>query len=232
MVEVAAGADAGTGRAGLPLGLERRRARGRDQGIAEHGKLRERASGDTETEKSAALVWLLAAGGDGLDDSAVLHADRGRGRLLGRRLPSADRVRHVLSACHDEALLAQAQAQRPAGQGADLPAASAALPGLGDVNTALVHRVAAQGQGHKATRDHAAPLQESHKREALPHSQGGRGSQPAAIAWVEQDRGVAEEVPRRQWAGGEGDAAADPAGRRESAGDRHRVGLPRRQCRL
>jgi len=105
-----------TGRAGLPLVLEMLRALGLDQGIAEHVKLRERASGYTETEKIEALVLLLAAGGDCLDDSAVLHADRGLGRLLGRRLPSADRLRHLLYACHAEALIAQAQAQRPAGQ--------------------------------------------------------------------------------------------------------------------
>jgi hypothetical protein len=61
------------------------------------------------------------------------------------------------------------------------------------VNTALVHRVAAQGQCHKATLDHDATLQESYKREALPHYQGGRGYQPAAIAWVEQDLVVADE---------------------------------------
>ena len=55
----------------------------------------------------------------------------------------------MLYACPAEALIAQAQ--RPAGQVADIPAASAALQGLGYVNTALVHRVAAQGQCHKAT---------------------------------------------------------------------------------
>jgi len=190
---VAAGADAVTGRAGLPLVLEMLRALGLDQGIAEHVKLRERASGYTETEKIEALVLLLAAGGDCLDDIAVLHADRGLGRLLGRRLPSADTLRHLLYACHAEALIAQAQAQRPAGQVAYIPAASAALQGLGYVNTALVHRVAAQGQCHKATLDHDATLQESYQREALPHYQGGRGYQPAAIAWVEQDLVVADE---------------------------------------
>ncbi|MGH7646088.1 MAG: transposase, partial [Gemmatimonadales bacterium] len=36
-------------------------------------------------------------------------------------------------------------------------------------------------------------LPESHKREAQPHYQGGRGSQPAALYWVEQDLVVADE---------------------------------------
>ncbi len=192
-VEVVEAADGLTSRAGLPLVLETMRALGLDQAIAQHVHVRERQSGYREAEKIEALVLLLAAGGDCLDDIAVLQADGGLGRLLGRRLPSADTLRHFLYAFHDEALIAQAQAARPAGQVAYIPAESAALQGLGCVNTALVHRVAAQGQGTRATLDHDGTIQESHKREALPHYQGGRGYQPAAIYWVEQDLVVADE---------------------------------------
>lgn len=192
-VEVVADADTVTGRAGLPLVLETMRALGLDQVIRAQVQVRERASGYTEVEKIEALVLLLAAGGDCLDDVAVLHADRGLLRLLARRLPSADALRHFLYAFHDEQLIAQAQAQRPAGQVAYIPAESAALQGLGRVNTALLHRVAAQGRSTTATLDHDATLQESHKREARPHYQGGRGYQPTAIYWVEQDLVVADE---------------------------------------
>ena len=45
---------------------------------------------------------LLAAGGDCLDDIAVLQADGGLGRLLERQLPSADTLRHFLYAFPDE----------------------------------------------------------------------------------------------------------------------------------
>jgi Transposase DDE domain group 1 len=193
VVEVVADGDAVTGRAGLPLVLETMRALGLDQAIAQHVRVRERQSGYTEVEKIEALVLLLAAGGDCLDDIRVLQADGGLGRLLGRRLPSADALRHFLYACHDDQLIAQAQAQRPPGTVAYIPAENAALQGLGCLNTALVHRVAAQGTGRKATLDHDATLQESHKREALPHYQGGRGYQPAAIYWGEQDLVVADE---------------------------------------
>jgi hypothetical protein len=75
VVEVAAGADAVTGRAGLPLVLEMMRVLGLDQVIAAHVRVRERASGATEVETGEALVLLLAAGGDCLDDIAVLQAD-------------------------------------------------------------------------------------------------------------------------------------------------------------
>ncbi len=193
VVEVVADSGGVTGRAGLPLVLETMRALGLDRAIAEHVHVRERQSGYTEAEKIEALILLLAAGGDCLDDIAILQADGGLGRLIGRRFPSADTLRHFLYACHDERLIAEAQAQRPAGQVAYIPAENAALQGVARVNTALVHRVAAQGKSTTATLDHDATLQESHKREALPHYQGGRGYQPAAVVWVEQDLVVADE---------------------------------------
>jgi hypothetical protein len=182
-----------TSRAGLPLVLELMHALGLDQAIAQHVHVRERQSGYPEAEKVEALVLLLAAGGDCLDDIAVLQADRGLLRLLGRTLPAADTLRHFLYAFHADAVIQQAQAGRPAGQVAYIPAETAALQGLGRVNTALVHRVAAQGRSPRATLDPDATIQESHKREALPHYQGGRGYQPAAIYWMEQDLVVADE---------------------------------------
>jgi hypothetical protein len=182
-----------TSRAGLPLVLETMRALGLDQAITQHVHLRARQSGYTEAEKIEALVLLLAAGGDCLDDIAVLQADGGLGRLLARPLPSADTLRHFLYACHDDRLIATAQAQRPIGQGAYIPAENAVLQGLARVNMALVHRVAAQGKSTTATLDHDATIQESHKREALPHYKGGRGYQPTAVVWVEQDLVVADE---------------------------------------
>jgi len=192
-VEVIERTDTVTGRAGLPLVLETMRALGLPRVIRAQVRVRERQSGYTEVEKIEALVLLLAAGGDCFDDIAVLQADGGLRRLLGRRFPSADRLRHFLYAFHDERLLAAAQAQRPPKTVAYIPAENAALQGLGRVTTALVHRVAAQGRSTQATLDHDATIQESHKREAFPHYQGGRGYQPAAIYWVEQDLVVADE---------------------------------------
>ena len=193
LVEVLPDGGTVTGRAGLPLVVETMRALGLEAAIAQHVRVRERQSGYTEAEKVEALVLLLAAGGDCLADIAVLQADTGLQRLLGRRLPSADRLRHFLYACHDDQLIAAAQAQRPAGQAAYIPAENAVLQGLAHVTTALVHQMAAQGKNTSATLDHDATLQESHKREALPHYKGGRGYQPTAVYWVEQDLVVADE---------------------------------------
>lgn len=227
--EVVAAGDAVTpSRRGVPLVLETLRALGLDQAIAQHVRVRERQSGDPAVEKIEALVLRLAAGGTGGDDSRVLQAAGGRRRLLGRRLPSADRLRHCLSACHDDALIAQAQAQRPPDRGAYLPAEPAARQGLARGHTALVHRVAAQGRSTTATLDHDATLQASHKREARPHSQGGRGSQPTAVYWVEQDRVVADEVPGRERGRGDGDPAPHPAGLRQPAAHGDHLRLPRR----
>jgi hypothetical protein len=192
-VEVGDRPDTVTGRAGLPLVLETMRALGLDQAIADHVHVRERQHGDPEAAKVEALVLLLAAGGECLDDIRVLQADAGLARLLERTLPSADTLRHCLYAFHDDVRIAQAQAQRPPDRVAYIPAETAALQGLARVNTALVHRVAAEGRNTTATLDHDATIQESPKREALPHYQGGRGYQPAAVYWVEQDLVVADE---------------------------------------
>ncbi|MBI3178139.1 MAG: transposase, partial [Deltaproteobacteria bacterium] len=52
---------------------------------------------------------------------------------------------------------------------------------------------AARGNGHRATLDHDATIQESHKVQAHGHYKGGRGYQPAAIYWAEQDLVVGDE---------------------------------------
>ncbi len=108
-VELIADDAAVTGRAGLPLVLKILRALGLPRVIREQVRVRERQSGYTEIEKIEALVLLLAAGGDCLDDIAILQADGRLGRLLGRRFPSADTLRHFLYACHDDRLIAEAK---------------------------------------------------------------------------------------------------------------------------
>ncbi len=177
-VEVVEGADTVTGRAGLPLVLETMRALGLDQAIAQHVRVRERQSGYTEVEKVEALVLLLAAGGDCLDDIAVLQADAGLRRLLGRRLPSADRLRHFLYACHDDALIAQAQAQRPPDRVAYIPAENATLQGLGRVNTALLHRVAAQGGARRPRSTTTRPSRRATSGRRAPTTKAGAATNP------------------------------------------------------
>lgn len=193
-VELAERSDTVTGRAGLPLVVETMRALGLDQAISQQLRIRERASGYSELEKIEALVLLMASGGECVDDIRVLAADPGLLRLLDReRLPSSDALLNFLYAFHDGELIKEAQQSRAPDTLAYIPEENAALAGLARLNVELVRRVASQGKGNKATLDCDATIQESHKREALAHYKGGRGYQPVAIYWVEQDLVLADE---------------------------------------
>jgi hypothetical protein len=61
------------------------------------------------------------------------------------------------------------------------------------VNRELVRRAVALRQPRRATLDLDATILESRKREALPHYKGGRGYQPTAVVWAEEDLVVADE---------------------------------------
>lgn len=193
VVEVETHCDRVTGRAGLALVAETMRALGLPQKVREQVKIRQRSRGYTEAAQVEAMVLLLASGGECLDDMEVLRKDAGLCRLLGTAFPSPDAARHFLYAFHDDALMEAARAERGAGQKAYIPRENAALQGLARVQASLVRGVAVQGKSRKATLDHDATIQESHKREALAHYQGGRGYQPAAIYWAEEDLVVADE---------------------------------------
>ena len=192
-VEVVAEADTVTARGGLALAVEAMRALGVSRAIKHHVRIRQRARGSDEVAMIEAMVMLLAAGGECLDDLAVLRADQGLCRLLDRELPSPDAARRFLYEFHDQKLIEQARQQRVPGQVAYIPGENAALRGLAQVNVKLLERVAAQGRSSKATLDHDATIQESHKRESLAHYKGGRGYQPSVIYWAEQDLVVADE---------------------------------------
>jgi len=173
-VEVEEQSEALTARAGLTLVPETMEALEVERAVSEEVKTKQRNSGYSEAERVTAIVLLLAAGGDCLDDIGVLAADEGLCRLLGRdRLPSPDTLRRFLNAFHDDALIEAAKARRPPRQEAFIPDESPALAGLAAVNTRLIRRVDTLRPAARATLDHDATLQESHKRDALPHYKGG-----------------------------------------------------------
>jgi len=155
--------------------------------------LQQRNSGLTDYQKVESIVLLMAAGGDCYQDMAVLLADEGLQRLLGYRLPSPDSVRAFVNAFHDERVIEQAMAARPRGTVAYIPEDSEPLVALASINVALCHAVAAQGKSVCATLDHDATIQESHKKQAMPHYKGGVGYQPVAVYWAEQDLVIADE---------------------------------------
>jgi len=192
-VEVDGASDGVTGRAGLALVVETMRALGLPEMVRREVKYHKRLRGYSEAAQVEALVLLLAAGGECLDDLAVLRQDAGLCRLLGQRLPSADAARRFLYACHDAKLIQEAQEERAPGETACIPRENAVLQGLARVQVGWVRRVAAEGKTRKATLDHDATILESHKREALGHYKGGRGYQPAAIYWAEEDLALADE---------------------------------------
>lgn len=192
-IETTEHADTVTARAGLPLVVETMRVLGVEDAIAEHLVLRQRQTGYSEVEKVQAMVLLLASGGECLDDIRVLASDVGLCRLLERTFPSADTLLNFLYSFHDDALIEAAKSARPEGTVAYIPSENDALLGLGRVNTTLVHAVAAQGKTSRATLDHDATIQESRKQQAQAHYKQGRGYQPSAIYWVEQDLVLADE---------------------------------------
>ena len=158
-----------TGHAGLPLVLETMRALGVSEALDDALGIRRRNSGATDAQKAEALVLLMAAGGESVDDIGVLRADKGLQRLCGP-LPSTDVLLTFLHAFHDEGLIEQAQRERPVGQVAYIPKESAPLLGLARGNVVLVHAVAGQQRVTRATLDHDATIQEAHKKEAFAHS--------------------------------------------------------------
>ena len=182
-----------TGRGGLPLVLETMKALGMSPVINSQLQLRQRDSGFDEAQMVEAVVLLMAAGGEVIDDINVLRQDEGLCRLLGRKLPAADTVRRFLYAFHEDERIQEAREGRKEGQVAYIPTESEPLQALGEIGKELIKRVTLKRRSKKATLDLDATIQESHKKEALPHYKGGRGYQPSVIYWAEEDLVGADE---------------------------------------
>lgn len=182
-----AGSEEVTARAGLVLVAEAFRALHLDRAVEEQLLLAKRQRGYTETEKVEALLLLIAAGGDRIEDIRILADDKGLLRMLERTLPSPDALLKFLAAFDDATLWAA----RPAGEASFVPAESGALRGLDAVNRALVAR--ATQAPTQATIDHDGTIIESHKRAAHVAYEGTRGYQPLLAVWAEQDLIVSDE---------------------------------------
>ena len=186
-----------TARAGLPLVVETMRALGLDE-LARELTIGQRQRGYTHDEKLEALVVLIAAGGDRLEDIRILSEDKGLERLLGRPFPSPDALLDFLTGFHDAACWDE----KPPEKKAYVPQESDALQGLCELNRILVHR-GADRQNKTATIDHDGTIIESHKREAKIAYEGTRGYQPLVAVWAEEQLIVADEFRDGNVAGGE-----------------------------
>jgi hypothetical protein len=177
-----------TGRAGLTLMVEALRAVRLDDVVEKRLHVSKRQGGFSELEKLEALVALLAAGGDRVEDINILRDDDGLERLLERTFPSPDALLDFLHAFDD----GDADAERPPDEASWVPPESVPLSALAEINRALVER-AAQRDITTATVDHDGTIIESHKREAQVAYEGTRGYQPLVAVWSEQDLILADE---------------------------------------
>jgi len=174
--------------AGLPLVVEAARAVRLDEVVAATLRIARRQRGYSEAEKVEALLLLIAAGGERIEDIRLLRDDRGLARLLGRELPSPDALLDFLAAFDDPEI----EAQRPADEASWVPPETAPLAALFEVHQALVGR-AAQRHSTTATLDHDGTIIEAHKRDARVAYEGTKGYQPLVTVWAEQDLIVGDE---------------------------------------
>ena len=187
-----------TARAGLPLVAETMRALKLDEVASRQLPVGQRQSEYSQEAKLEALVTLIAAGGDRVEDIQILREDKGLARLMERQFPSPDALLDLLQLFHDP----KCWAQRPADKKAYVPPESAGLLGLEAINRALVAR-GANRQTTTATIDHDGTIIESHRREATVAYEGTRGYQPLVAVWAEEQLIVADEFRDGNVAGGE-----------------------------
>lgn len=187
-----------TARAGLPLVVETLRALGIGEAAREALPLTKRQRGFSVEEKLEAMVTLIAAGGDRMEDIRILAEDKGLERLLGGSFPSPDALLDFLAQFHDP----QCWEDRPPEKKAFVPRESVGLQGLEEVNRVLVAR-GADRKSTTATIDHDGTIIESHKQEARVAYEGTRGYQPLVAVWAEEQLIVADEFRDANVAGGE-----------------------------
>lgn len=187
-----------TARAGLPLVVETMRALGLEQVAAQELVQPKRQRGFAPEQKLEAIVMLIAAGGDRMEDIRVLAEDKGMEKLLGTPFPSPDALLDFLATFHDP----QCFKQRPTQKKAWVAPESQGLQGLEAVNRQLIAR-GAEDSVRQATIDHDGTIIEAHKREATVAYEGTRGYQPLVAVWAEQQLIVAEQFRDGNVAGGE-----------------------------
>ena len=187
-----------TARAGLPLVVETMRALGLEDVAAKELGRPKHQGGFAASQKLEAIVTLIAAGGDRMEDIRILSQDKGIEKLLGEPFPSPDALLDFLGTFHDP----QCFTERPPRKKAWVPPESKGLRGLEAVNRQLIAR-GAEGSIRQATIDHDGTIIEAHKRDATVAYEGTRGFQPLVAVWAEQQLIVSEEFRDGNVAGGE-----------------------------
>lgn len=178
---------------GLPVVAETLAAFGVTDGIRGAAKPRTRREFDY-ADIASAVVLTMAAGGDCIDDSRRLRDDDALQDLLGAALPAPETIRQTLYEFHEDRLVEEAaERAKNAGLASYVPEESEPLKALSAGNAALIQHAQRRYPAVEATLDIDATIAESHKKEAKPHYQDGRGYQPVLAVWVEQDLIVSDE---------------------------------------
>jgi hypothetical protein len=164
--------------------------------VAANLKLKQRDRGCSDGQYVESIVLLQTAGGDCPEDMSLLAGDDCLERGLGFPLPKTGAVRAFLNRFHDPGIEV-ARPPRQVQKSFIMPS-SQPVQGLQSVLAGGVQRTAKlyaeQGQALRiATVDQDATIIESHKENALPHYEGGRGYQPMVAVWAEADLVLADE---------------------------------------
>lgn len=175
-----------TGLSGLPLVVEFMRRAGMKKLVKRNVKVKE--SGWTEWELIEAIILLVVAGGEHLEDVRMLEGDKALIKLLGKRrreelvegegknamkyFPSAKSLERFLKRFWNDG------AERPVAGGSWVPNESEGLRGLAEVNRCLVRGLVRKQGLTKVTIENDATAVASHKEEALGMYKDGRGYMP------------------------------------------------------
>ena len=173
--------------AGLPVVAEVMAAFGIPESVRRHVRINKRAAQFDEPTNVTAFVLMMAAGGDCLDDMNPLRQDAALSELLEFKFPSPESARAFLNAFHDDKLVEDARKALAEDRKAFIPEENDPLRGLAAVNKELIGAAFKRWPQKRVTVDIDATIHESHKQEAKPHYQQGRGYQPMTAYCPELD---------------------------------------------
>ena len=189
---------------GLPLFVRTLRSLDVPGSVKRNLHLKQRRRGPDEPSYVESFLVLNAVGGECLEDFAQLQEDAGVGEVLGYAVPGPEGSRKFLYQFHDEEKVEQAQQQLGLNEVSYVPAESAPLRGLAQVNQDLVQELGRRCADQKiATIDLDGTIIESWKKQARKTYEGTSGYQPLLALWAEMDVVVADEfrdgnVPAQQ----------------------------------
>jgi len=189
---------------GLPLYVRAIRSLDVPGSVKRNLQLKQRQRGFDEPTYVESFLLLNAMGAECLEDFTQLQQDPALAEMLGHAVPGPEAARKFLYQFHEEENIEQAQQQLSLDQVSYIPAESAPLRGLAQVNQDLVGELGSRCADQKiATIDLDGTIIESWKKQAKKTYEGTSGYQPLLALWAEMNVVVADEfrdgnVPAQQ----------------------------------